>query len=104
MDIGTIAINLINILSSQFIPLRSISLRARPILPARQDQYRLERCCVRCGLYNHWVKKCPLQLYSCPLWLYKKETAKRIPASNQGSDKSDLDIDEEISRLQRGEI
>ena len=35
---------------------------------------------------------------------HKKQTAKRIPASDQGSDESDLDIDYEIERIRRGEV
>jgi len=104
MDIGAIAVNSIDVPSSQFTPPRSTSPRARSISPARRGQYRYEGRCVRCGSFSHWVEYCPLQPYSSSLRPHKKQTGKRTPASDQGSDESDLDMDEEIGRLQRGEI
>jgi|HubBroStandDraft_4_1064222.scaffolds.fasta_scaffold144995_1 hypothetical protein len=96
--INAISINSIDTPSSQSSqssqPRR---LRARSISPARREQYRLEGRCVRCGSHDHWVG-------SCPLLPHKKQTAKRIPTSDQGSDESDLDIDYEIERIRRGEV
>ena len=97
MDIGAITINSIDVPTP-----RSTSPRARSISPARRNRYRYEGRCVQCGSFSHWVKNCPLQLYSSSLWPHKKQTGKRTPASDQESDKSD--IDEEIGQLQRGEI
>jgi hypothetical protein len=97
MDINALAINSIDIPSSQSSQSTSTRLRARSISPARREQYRLEGRCVRCGSHDHWVG-------GCPLLPYKKQTAKRIPASDQGLDESDLDMDEEINRIRRGEV
>ena len=96
MDINALAINSIDIPSSQSSQSTS-RLRARSISPARRDQYRSEGRCVRCGSHDHWVG-------GCSLLPYKKQTAKRTPASDQGSDESDLDIDEEIYKIQRSEV
>ena len=95
--INAISINSIDTPSSQSSQSSSTRLRARSISPARREQYRLEGRCVRCGSLDHWVG-------GCPLLPHKKQTAKRIPASDQGSDESDLDIDYEIERIRRGEV
>jgi hypothetical protein len=92
MDISTVAINAMDIPSPQSTP----PPYAQSISPAIREQYRLEGRCVRCGSYDHWVG-------SCSLRPYKKQTAKRIPASDQGLDESDLEMDAEIYKLQIGE-
>lgn len=83
IDIGGIAINSIDVPSLRSTPTRSTSSpagpRARSISPAHREQYRSEGRCIRCGSYDHWVRSCPLQPY-------RKQTARRIPASDQGSD------------------
>ena len=106
-DIGGIAINSINIRSPQSTP-RSVprstptqstssptSSHARSISPTCREQYRSEGRCVRYRSYDHWVRSCPLQPY-------KKQKAKRIPTSDQKSDK--LDLDAGIRWLQKGRI
>ncbi len=97
MDINAITINSIDTPSSRSSQSTSTSPRARSISPARREQYRADGRCVRCGSHKHWVGSCPLQPY-------KKQTGRRVPASNQGSDESELDMDMEIYRLQRGDI
>ena len=39
-------------------------LYARSISPARQNQYRVEESCMRCGTHNHWVRYSPLPRFS----------------------------------------
>ena len=97
MDINAITINSIDTPSSRSSQSTSTSPRARSISPARREQYRADGRCVRCGSHKHWVGSCPLQPY-------KKQTGRRVPASDQGSDESELDMDMEIYRLQRGDI
>ena len=102
-DIGGIAINSINIPSPRFTPRSTptqstsslTGSRARSISPACREQYRSEGRCLRCGSHDHWVRSCPLQPY-------KKQKAKRIPTSDQKSDK--LDLDAGIRWLQKGRI
>jgi hypothetical protein len=53
MELGPIDINTIDAASPP--------QRARSISPTLRDQYRLQGRCVRCGSYDHWVNRCPLQ-------------------------------------------
>ena len=120
MDISTIGINVIDIPSPQSAP-RSTSSptgsRARSISPARRAQYRSEGRCVCYRAHDHWVKGCLLEPFKKQISITalrdqaRQNQALQIQAyrdlalHNQEFEiESDLDIDAEIGRLQRGEI
>lgn len=125
MDIGAIGINEIDIpsrstprsTSPRSTP-RSTSSptgpRARSISPACRAQYRSEGRCVRCGAHNHWVEDCLLQPFKKQISMtalrdrnraLQVQALRDLATYNQEFEvESDLDIDAEISRLQRGEI
>ena len=63
--------------------------------PAYRVQCRLEGRCVRYGAHDHWVEEYLLEPF-------KKQIS--IEALRNRRLESDLDIDKEIRRLQRGEI
>jgi len=126
MDIGAIGINAIDTPSSRSTPRstspqsapRSTSSptgpRARSISPARRAQYRSEGRCVRCGAHDHWVEDCLLQPFKKQVDItalrdYNRalqiQAFRDMATYNQEFEiESDLDIDAEIGRLQRGEI
>ncbi|EEH16252.2 hypothetical protein PABG_06339 [Paracoccidioides brasiliensis Pb03] len=64
--------------------------RAPSISSSQREKYRQEGCCVRCGSNDHWVENCHLRPHSPKP--YRRQTAKRIPAPNQGSDDDDSDV------------
>ncbi len=81
MDLSAIQLNSLELGSS--------SSRARSISSAQRERFRLEGRCVRCGSYDHWVDNCSLRPHSPRA--RKRQTAKRIPASDQGSESDDWD-------------
>jgi hypothetical protein len=129
MDISTIGINAINIPSPRSTP-RSTSprsaprstssptgSRARSISPACRAQYRSEGRCVRCGADDHWVEDCLLEPFKKQIsrtalrdqalqnQALQVQALRDLALHNQEFElESDLDIDAEIGRLQRGEI
>jgi hypothetical protein len=82
--------------------------------PAYRAQCRLEGRCVRCGAHDHWVEECLLEpfkkqisittLRDCNQALQKQALRDLATYNQEFKLESDLDIDEEIGRLQRGEI
>ena len=118
MDIGAIGINAIDAPSPRSTPPRSTSSptgsRARSISPARRAQYRSEGRCVRYGAHDHWVKDCLLQPFKKQISMtalrdrnqaLQEQALRDLATYNQEFElESDLDMDAEIRRLQRGEI
>ncbi|OJD21449.1 hypothetical protein ACJ73_07212, partial [Blastomyces percursus] len=73
--------------------LNAISLvpPAPPISSAQRENYRQEGRCVRCGSHDHWVENRQFHPHSPKS--RRRQTARRIPASDQGSD-DDSDVSE----------
>lgn len=84
MDLNQIQLNTLEVLPS--------SPRAPSISSVQREKYRQEGRCVRCGSSDHWVENCRFHPHS-PNPYRRRQTAKRIPASNQGSD-DDTDVSE----------
>ena len=99
MDISIIGINAISIPSPRSTLLQSTGSPTgsytRSMSPAYRARCRLKGHCVHYSAHDHWVEECLLQPFT------KQISMEAL--CNQRLE-SDLDIDKEIGRLQRGEI